>query len=162
MKFYFTILLVVLIFCSCKNSTEKMNSILNGTWSIDSLIYKNFEIRGCLMLNVISFNNDSISSLPTTCNNCDSIEEWDSKAIYKLIYKNKNEMNLLFKTDNRFFLDTFKLIFFEDDKNKVLKILMKSRNGMILCTKGLYNYENIDALKKIINVKLFKDYNYSF
>ncbi|MES2138816.1 MAG: hypothetical protein V4511_03860 [Bacteroidota bacterium] len=147
---------VVLIITGCDNSDrKKVLTILDGDWSIDSLIYRNHDIRGCLELNLLQFYGDSVSGLPRTTNFCDSVREWEFKAIHKVYCKDKKDIKLFFKTKSRFFQDTFKVQFLDDINNKLMKMEIQSKETYILCTKGsLESYSKLkNDIKKIAEIK---------
>lgn len=140
----------ILIYTSCNKKNEQVvQDILNGDWSIDSLTYKNWELRACVPLNIIHFYNDSISNLPTTTF-CDSIEfkDLNFKAIHRIVLKNKSDISLIFQTKNKFFQDTFQLHFIDDINNKLMKMELKSKETYLVCTKG--SLESYSQLKKEI------------
>lgn len=150
-SFFQFIISTVLIFAGCRNGNEEIvRDVLNGDWSIDSLTYKNWELRACLPLNIIHFYDDSISSLPTTTF-CDSTEfkDFNFKSIHRIIYKNKSDISLIFETKNKFFQDTFKVQFIDDINNKLMKMELKSNETYVVCTKG--SLEGYSKLKREIN-----------
>lgn len=140
---------MMLFFTKCKNEEKQVVEILNGEWSIDTMIYKEWDVRPCLPINVIQFYNDSVSVLPTTtfCDSAD-MRDLNSKGIHRIVYNDKAKILLVYNTQNRIFKDTFDIQFIDDVNNKLMKMELQSANAYIVCTKG--SFQTYSQLKKDI------------
>lgn len=63
---------MLFFFSSCKSKVDKT---VEGSWSIDTIIYKQYEIRNCLSVNIISFEQ-MFCNLPITRERCEGLIEY--------------------------------------------------------------------------------------
>lgn len=157
MKRFFLLFIVLLfLFNGCKSDEQKVSSILAGCWYIDSWVYKDIDLRGCMAMNNILFYDDSIVAIPTTIL-CDSSEYKDInwKGVYKVFYKDKNTISLVVATENKFLKDTIEINFIDDTEDKLMRMKLRSKNTYVLCTKGiLIDYLQFKGeINEIANVK---------
>jgi hypothetical protein len=72
---------------------------------------------------------------------------------YKLFNKSNDEFYLKLDTNSIFYNDSFRITFFKDTKEKLLKAKLKSKNIEITMRKGLYNFDrNIKNTDKLIEL----------
>ncbi len=154
MKVYFFLLLVCqLFFSSCSNEVEKT---IQGSWSIDTIYYKNYDVRSCMYVNIIDFNKDGGSSLPYTKDRCNEIiTKSDDENGYWEIIKSENPkdtipLRIKITTNNKLFSGIHKIIFHKDQQNELLKMEIWSDSLYIICRKGLYNFHsNIETINEL-------------
>jgi hypothetical protein len=141
--------LVLTFFISCKGKVERT---IEGLWSIDTIVYKQYEIRNCILSNVINFNED-FCELPITENFCEGLVEYSEDGEWKFYKTDSIPLRLRINTDNAIFSGTHRMIFKKDDKNKLLKMVLYSDSLYVVCRKGLFNYDGnlglVDDLVKI-------------
>ncbi len=148
------IILITLFCSSCtKEPNETIDAIVEGTWTIDEMSYKNWEIKGCLETNFLSFYGKTLGGVPRTCDRCDSIVEWEFKTKYNLIYINRNDIRVVFETKNKFFKDTFNVSFLDDVINKSLRMSLDSKTASVLCVKALFPYTKLRELEKVADIE---------
>ncbi len=146
-----TSLLLLASFFSCRSKVEEA---LNGQWSIDTIIYRQYEIRNCLSVNIISFNRD-ICDLPITRNRCEGLNEFVRKGMAEVDYNGDSTTPLVLKifSDNEMFGGTHRMIFRKDDENRLLKMELISDSLYLVCRKGLFDYDNnIDLVNDLIKI----------
>ena len=147
-------ILSILLFDSCTLEPKAtINEIVEGDWTIDEMHYKNWEIKGCLETNFLSFYGKSLGGVPRTCDRCDSIEEWEFKTKYNFIYRNRDDIRVVFETKNKFFSDTFYVSFLDDVTNKSLRMSLESKTTSVLCVKALFPYTKLRELEKVADIE---------
>lgn len=144
-----TFLAVFLV--SCRNESEYL---IKGKWSIDTISYRENEVRGCFLSNIIEFKNEEVD-LPIAENMCDSLikKANDRFGQWEMI-DNSEKRKLKINTPNEVFSGSHSFRFIKDEKNKLLKIELKSDNLFIIARKGLFEYDsNIDVINRVTGSK---------
>ncbi len=146
-----TCLIISVSFLSCKNKVEET---LVGLWSIDTIVYKEYEIRNCLSNNIISFNND-LCDLPISRNRCEGLNEFVRKGHVDIIFSENSKQPLMLKisSSNEIFGGSHRMIFKKDDLNKLLKMELISDSLYLICRKGLFDYDsNTELVNDLIKI----------
>jgi len=140
---------LVFFFYSCSNVIE--NSIKGG-WSIDTISNNTQELISCLSLNVFEFKEIKCTIPANYCDTITQINLQQTEVPYT-VRKTDNGYYLKFSTESIFFTDSFKVTFFKDTKEKLLKANLKSENIEIIMRKGMYNFDrNIKNTDKLIEL----------
>lgn len=154
-KFIFAIA-TLLLFNSCVRKNYRVTSTIEGWWTMDTIIFKNYNIRNCLGDNSLFFHFDKKSIFPAARNNCGSVITGSYDNTGEITLANSNIKNdtipfrLIVKTKNQLFSGVYKIAFDKDSKNHLLKMELVSDNLIIICRKGLFNYEkNIDLINEL-------------
>lgn len=154
MKKILAILFIGLTLNSCKD--RKIENAIDGLWSIDTIYFKNYNIRTCLANNVLYFKLGGQSELPIARNYCDSIikKSFDRFATIELVNsENKSDtipLRLKIISNNEIFAGIQKIIFYKDQPNHLLKMEIFSSKLYIVCRKGLFNYDqNISLMNNL-------------
>ena len=149
MKKIAILLLSIFTLTSCK---DKVNHTLEGCWSIDTIYYKGKDIRFCFLSNVIDFFEKSKCELPFTEDSCNNIITTDSLGSWMVIKSDTFPRYIKIDSKNFIFAGTHKLIFYKDEKNKLLKIKLTSDHLFIIARKGFFDFdENINTINKLTN-----------
>lgn len=147
-KFFFIFIICVNI--SCDNIIQ---STIKGTWSIDSIIVNDSEAISCLSINILHFSKDICTTPRNFCDTFKKLDEQSMEVNYKLFNKSNDEFYLKLDTNSIFYNDSFRITFFKDTKEKLLKAKLKSKNIEITMRKGLYNFDrNIKNTDKLIEL----------
>ena len=141
-----------LLLSACKTKEEQG---LEGMWSIDVIHYKTFDIRRCLAVNVLSFEENTCT-VPTLLS-CDGLEQSALLFLDKpedpnswSIRKSKDGLLLNIVSQSKIFNGNHSLKFVRDDENKLLGIEFTSDSLYLLCHKGLFDYDrNYSLVKKL-------------
>lgn len=155
MRYILFLLLILLITFNigCRNT---ISNTLVGSWSIDTLYFRNYDVKDCMYDNIIEFEANSTIDLPFAGNRCPEIlqntknnfGEWEV-----LISKNKVDtfpIRIKIRSNNELFSGVHYLIFHNDPKLKLLKAEIFSENLYLICRKGYFNYnENYDLIEKL-------------
>jgi hypothetical protein len=154
--------LILISFClfsfvtvnSCKVEVDKT---IEGWWTMDTIYYKNQDIKHCLIGNSLQFEANkqiiipNADCAPIVIQGSDKFGNWE-------IIKSENSRDTIpyrmkILTMNEVFSGTHKIVFYKDNVNKLLKMEIFSDNLYIVCRKGLYNFDKniktIDELEKI-------------
>lgn len=143
-------ILVVSVNFSCNNLVQ---STIEGSWSIDSIKVNDNEEISCLSINLLHFSRDTCSTPRNFCDTFTKLDEQSREVTYKLFCKSKGEYYLKLDTNSIFYNDSFRISFFKDTKEKLLKAKLKSENIEIIMRKGLYNFDrNIKNTDKLIEL----------
>jgi hypothetical protein len=145
--------------CSCSNKS-KIENVVQGWWTMDTIYYKNHNIRtACLTSNSLFFDEKKKTTLPVAENWCDLFiknsydEKADVEVIKSPIANDTIPFRLKIKTGNEIFSGIHKIVFYRDDSNKLLKMEIYSDSLYIVCRKGVFDYYKnaklIDELEKI-------------
>jgi len=129
---------------SCEK-TNKVEDVLKGSWSIDTVYYYNYNIKNCLNMNVITFNKNSLATIPTEDYCKMNVKGSDINSTNTRILFSSNDtipFRINFDTQNRLFEGTHKIVFHKDKQNKLLKMEIFSDKLYLICRKGLFNYDN--------------------
>jgi hypothetical protein len=147
------ILLAICINIGCRN---KINDTLVGSWSIDTIYFKNNDVKDCLYDNILEFESNNIIDLPFAGNRCPEILQNDKNNFGKwevLISKNKVDtfpIKIKISSNNELFSGVHYLIFHNDPDLKLLKAEIFSNNLYLICRKGYFNYdENYNLIEKL-------------
>ncbi|RYE13303.1 MAG: hypothetical protein EOP34_09085 [Rickettsiales bacterium] len=157
-KVIVSLLAFAIILPSCSKS-RKVEKAIEGWWSIDTIYYKNRNIRICLGNNVLQFRKGDNSELPAAKNNCGSFIK-DSYSTTAHIEVLESELandtiplRLKIVTKNEIFAGTHKIVFYKDELNQLLKMEVYSDSLYIVCRKGLFNLSSnlalVNELEKI-------------
>lgn len=124
-------------------------------------MYKGVNIRYCLGINVLTFKLPGKSELPipTIEGNCGSFikncvdEEGEVSITQSFDPKDSFPLRMKIDTINEIFSGTHKIVFFRDNKKKLLKMIISSDNLFIICAKGFYNFNsNINTIDYLENI----------
>ena len=144
MKFVLSIALSILLF-SCVNEKEREKSLIEkyiiGGWTIDYMT-DSLDEPVLLMHNLMSFKrNGEFSSF--FIENGNWVINWDSA----------NNVRLYINSNSLAYKNSFIVKFFKDEKNKLLKIKLDSKDFTIVCSKMLFNYDqNLNRIAKLVEV----------
>ena len=157
MKKILILFVACLVFNSCTN--RKVKNVIEGWWTIDTIYYKNYNIKTCLISNSLNLKFDVKSKFPVALNNCEPIikNNYDQLAEIKLSNSDKLNDSIPFRlkiaTQNEIFAGTYKIVFYKDVPNHLLKMEIFSDKLYIVCRKGLFDFDNniglVDELEKI-------------
>lgn len=142
---------IILIICSC-STTEKVGNVLKGGWSMDTIYYKNYDIRICLGSNWLEFKDDSKLEVPAAQDNCGPIikssytSNTEIEVLESDIPNDTIPLRLKIITKNEVFAGVHKLVFYKDEPNQLLKMEIFSDSLYIVCRKGLFNFNKNIAL----------------
>jgi hypothetical protein len=145
------LIVCLLFFQSCQDRVEK---VITGWWTIDTIYYRNFDIKPCLSLNVITFG-ETESVFPYSQNSCaevicNSNIDQGTWNVSKTSQNDTIPLRLKIDTKNQIFAGTHKVVFYKDDVNKLLKMEIYSDSLYVICRKGLFNYDkNIDLIENL-------------
>lgn len=144
---YFLLLLLITSIISCKKNDVK--GVISGGWTIDTLWNKDYEIRLCLVGNYIELKSDGSCILPVTKNYCpEAVMTFETFGNWTLDQKS---MILHVKTKNAIFNGNNKISFRNDVENKLLVMVVDSKDLHMVCRKMLFSYdENLDLVNSII------------
>jgi len=131
------VIFLSLLLCSCK---EKVSRTIEGSWSIDEVHYNEYDIRRCLLINILSFEED-FCILPIT-GDCDGLVEYTKEGVWSILKTDSVPLVLNITTKNRIFNGNHQVIFHKDENNKLLKMELISDSLYVLCRKGLFDYDN--------------------
>ena len=135
-------ILIIIIFASCESKVEKT---IEGSWSIDTLYYHEYDIRNCVLINVIDFEQ-FFCELPTTESYCEGLVEYVREGQWEVEKTDSIPLVLKIKTENAIFSGTHRVIFKKDEQNRLLKMELRSDNLYVVCRKGLFNYDKNEDL----------------
>src|ERR1700744_5496265 len=108
--------LISLFLYSCTN--RKVENVIDGWWTIDTIYYKNYNIKTCLANNSLFFKFDNKSELPVAMSNCGPIikNSFDRSAEIKLTNsETANDsipLRLKIVTKNEIFAGLNKIVFY--------------------------------------------------
>ncbi len=135
-------LTVIIIICCCTSCKDKARTTIIGLWTIDSIIYKQNEIRTCLSNNLIVFYKNGKVDLPVPEDYCsEMITEYNTNGRWEVKYKQSFPISLNITTKNKIFKGTYHVIFIDDKENNLLKMIIKSDSVYVVCRKALFNYD---------------------
>ena len=139
---------------SCKSNVTK---IVEGIWSIDTLLYNQSEIRSCLLSNTVVFDKSGSATLPIAggllCPEIKSAKdgEWS-------IDVSNNNVVLNIISDSSFLNGNYIVHFRRDSINKLLKMEFNSDSIYVVCRKGLFNYDaNILLIDELESLSVGRD-----
>jgi len=135
-------ILIIIIFASCESKVEKT---IEGSWSIDTLYYHEYDIRNCVLINVIDFEH-FFCELPTTESYCEGLVEYVREGQWEVEKTDSIPLVLKIKTENAIFSGTHRVIFKKDEQNRLLKMELRSDDLYVVCRKGLFNYDKNEDL----------------
>jgi hypothetical protein len=153
MKKIFALCLIGFIFCSCQNKNNKVEHAINGWWTMDTIYYKNYNIRNCLGNTSLFFKFRDKSIFPVAENGCGQVitHSFDPSGDVRVLDSdNKNDtipFRLKITTENKIFAGEHKIVFYKDMQRHVLKMEIFSDDLYIICHKGLFYFDdNIDLM----------------
>jgi hypothetical protein len=143
----FTLMSIVLIFIMLSGCKSNVENTLEGVWSIDTIVYKGYEIRYCLSSNVISFEEE-FCDLANSVNSCEGLLALAKKGAWQVVYNIDSvpPLTLNIRIKNEIFDGTHGMIFRKDEVNKLLKMELRSDSLYVVCRKGLFDYDRSTAL----------------
>lgn len=144
----FFIISCMLFSCSDENFLEET---LMGAWVIDTIYYKNYNVKNCLDAEFINIESKENVFLPNG-NFCDNLTETStqSKAKFQLL-KSKDHLDTIpysikILTDNKLFSANHEIVFYKDKRNYLFKLELYSDSVYIMCHKILFDYSKNDRL----------------
>ncbi len=147
-------LIVILGFITLTSCENKLESVMKGMWSIDTLYFKNNDVKSCFYSNVINIKDDGEIVLPELGNGCeDVIKKTNTKfgnwqIIESTVPNDTMPYKIKITSVNEVFNGNHRMIFHRDEVNKLLKLEIWSDSLYIICRKGLFDY---DYNKKLVN-----------
>jgi hypothetical protein len=145
--------LCLLSITSCKTNIE---TTVQGWWTIDTIYYKRYDLRTCLLGNSLEFKINKQSILPVAEKNCEPVvtNSYDKLANIEITQSHnpKDTLPLRMKitTNNEVFAGMHKIVFYKDKPNRLLKMEIWSDSLYIVCRKGLFNFDkNIDLINEL-------------
>ncbi len=126
---------------------------MEGSWSIDTIIYKQYEIQNCLSVNIFSFKELSCN-LPITRERCeDLVVEYEGEGQWEVEKTDSIPLVLKIETKNMIFSGVHRMTFRKDEQNKLLKMELRSDSLYVICRKGLFDYDgNQDLVNDLIKI----------
>lgn len=140
----FNFLIFLIVFPSCK---DKVEGAISGWWTIDTIYYKEYDIKICLNGNSIKFDFDDQSNFPLSSKYCKipflkTDAEWgDIEVINLNNSKDTIPLRLKISVNNEIFTGTHKIRFHKDEINKLLKMEIWSDGLYLICRKALFNFD---------------------
>lgn len=157
-KLFLLFLASGMFICSCSNK-GKVENVLEGWWTMDTIYYKNYNIRTCLRSNSLEFKFGDNSEFPTAEDRCVPViknsynQDADIEVVYSEVHNDTIPMRLKITTKNEVFAGTYKMVFYKDERNQLLKMEIYSDSLYIVCRKGLFNFDRniglIDELEEM-------------
>ena len=148
-------IVMMLMFSACTKH-QKITSAIEGWWTIDTIVYKNYNIRTCLGDNSLFFYFNKKSHFPAAENKCGSVitSSFDNTGDIALtnspLENDTIPFRLTINTKNQLFSGVYKISFDKDSENHLLKMELLSDKLYIVCRKGLFNYdENVDLVNEL-------------
>ena len=134
-------LVFILLACTMQADQEKIDRILIGNWTFDSLEFKDQQLFHP-MSNIISFRESHELGISGIEHCSWSVETTNQGGFFmKLIATNPK------------FCDTLRLTFVNDNVNNLLKMKLESERVEMNCSKFLQNYySNRKKIESIINL----------
>lgn len=150
-------MLICSMVASCK---DKVKTTVAGWWSIDTLYYRNYEIRTCLLGNWLVFNEDGSMKLPIPESRCSElVTEYNDKGDWEILSQDNQSLFLNIDSKNEMFGGKHQIVFRRDEQNSLLLMEISSDSLYVLCRKGMFNYnrnqELISDLEKMSGGKPF-------
>lgn len=147
MKLILILMIIASLITSCQ---VKVEEVVSGIWSMDSIYYNGFNIRPCLDGNILTF--DKIMEFPVTENNCeDIISTHVNEGKWEIIASDSMPYMINIHTSNKMFSGIHRVIFQNDIDKKMLKMIIQSDKLYIICRKGLYGYDrNIKTINALV------------
>lgn len=123
-------------------------------WVIDTVYYKDVDVKACLLSNIIIFHENKQCKLPYSESRCLNelgfINEVGGKWI--LEEEDSGVFFLNFKTGNRLFNGVQRVWFYKGDDEGLLKMELYSDSLYMICSKWLYDYrKDIKNLGKVLD-----------
>lgn len=148
------IIVLVAICCLTASCRNKVKNIITGWWTIDSLIYMNYDIRTCLLSNSFWFNKNGSIDLPIPKNYCSElVTEYNRKGMWSTLKTDKIPLLMRIESKNVIFRGTHQIIFRDDATNHLLKMEIKSDSLYVVCRKGLFDYDrNRDLVEYLVQL----------
>ena len=115
---------------SCRNNL--LHEYLTGTWVIDSINYEGHNIKRCLLVNSVSFEEDNSLFLPDADFLCTKFKDRVHTGTFKTEEISKDSAIIDFDTDNHFFRGRHLLV--KRDSSKYI-MEIKSDSLFILLLK---------------------------
>ncbi len=138
---------ICLFFLSC---TSIENQAVEGSWSIDEINYMHYDLKMCMLVNIIDFDKDIIV-LPNF-SNCDDIFVNDRQSTWRLIKSDSVPFLMEINSKNEAFNGVYKVIFEEDREFKLFRMILLSEDVFISMRKGLFDFDNeIERYKEIVD-----------
>jgi len=126
---------------SCKSKVE---NAISGLWTIDTIYFENTNIKSCLNGNSFKFDFDRKARIPEGNLGCMLTENATSSTAKIYFFSDENDAipyRLKIDTKNVVFNGVHKVVFYDDQQRKELKMEIFSKRLYVLCHKGLFNYE---------------------
>jgi hypothetical protein len=135
------ILGIIILACSEQTDHQKLDSILIGNWTFDSLEFKDQQLFHP-MSNIISFRKNHELEI-SGIEHCSWSVETTEQGRFLLILNSTNPE----------FCDSLRLKFSNDNVNKLLKMNIESESVEMNCSKLLLNYDsNRKEIENAINL----------
>lgn len=150
--------LIVPFFISCSKK-RKIERAIDGWWTIDSIYYENYNLTYCVGDHSLFFRFNDQTNLPIAKNNCSPYinNNYDGVANIQVLNSISPKDTIPFRlkiiTNNKIFAGVYKIVFYKDTYNHMLKMELWSGEQYIVCRKGLFNLDTntefVDELEKI-------------
>ena len=146
----------IILSCSDERTLEKA---LKGAWAIDTIYYKNYNVKNCLGINFIDIQSKEDVFLPKGNMFCDSLlasSNSNKAQIYLLKSNNVSDTipyTLKIITENKVFSGSHEMVFYRDKKNYLFKLELYSDSLYVMCHKILFDYnKNHQIMEKVENL----------
>jgi len=146
------LIFVIVSACLFQSCNKDINKLIVGMWSIDTIYYQNTDFKLCLNLNVIQLNDQSCE-LPDIDNRCGFISKGGA-SYWEINWEERNPLILNIYGNNHIFNGQHTLKFKKDEINKLLKMEIESDDLLIICRKGLLDYDgNLNAIESLLEMQ---------
>lgn len=156
------ILLLVLVNSCLRKKSDIVRIGLEGMWIVDTIYYKNYNIKACILINSIYLKFDEKSSFPTSENRCSPIirDNFNDSADIVLSSSKQSNDNVPYRlliTKNNFFAGSYKIVFYKDPPTRTLVLEIWSKDFYIVCRKSLFVYDDNVPLMNELEYLTWKD-----
>lgn len=136
---WFLIGICMLLLTSC---SKKASGLIDGIWSIDEIYYQDQDYRFHIRGNMLSFER-SKCYLPILYPLMEK-QPLPIKRIDDGLWHTTEENGCYYlhiETTNKLFNGRHKIVFWKDEKEKMVKMTISSKDLYLVCRKGLFNFD---------------------
>lgn len=129
-----------------------VSKLVEGVWSVDTIYYGKYDIKQCLLSNMVVFK-ETQCDLPISEDRCEDIGRvYSGIGAWEAIETDSGAFFIRFKTENKLFKGQQRIIFRIGDSKGLLKMEIGSDSLYAICSKGLYDYrKHMKYVKTIID-----------
>lgn len=156
MKRIIIVLVGLFALSSCGNNDVEKG--VEGSWAIDTLIYKNENYNFCMLQNIIAFDKQGLS-IPRLMEDCETGLKIIANARNSfVIMKNRDKLSefpylIEMKTKNLMFNGGHSIVFHNNEVDKLLEMEIFSKDFYLLCKKLDFSYQRNENLIKRLESK---------